>query len=63
MKVIASVLFVAYLGVAAMLVLGLAFDIGNWQPGSTVTADWVLFGMLVLLGQFFLGIFIGKYAR
>lgn len=61
MRIVAATLFVAYLGVAALLVLGLAVDIGNWHPGSTVTADRVIFGMLVLLGPFFLGIFIGKH--
>ncbi len=60
MKTVAAILFIAYLCVATALVLGLAVDIGNWHPGSTVTADRVIFGILVFFGPFFLGIFIGK---
>lgn len=61
MRIIASALFIAYLGVVAILVLGVALDIGNWHPGSDVTADQVFLLMLILLVPFFLGIFIGKH--
>lgn len=61
MRIVAATLFVAYLGFAALLVILLAVGVGNWHPGYTATADQVLFGMLFLLGPFFLGIFIGKH--
>lgn len=61
MRTVATATFFGYLGIAALLVAMTALEIGNWKPGYTVTFDLTIFSMLVLLGPFLLGIFIGRH--